>query len=80
MAMTKNKQIKVRIFSDGQVQAEVMGIAGKKCTDYISVLEELLDADTVDSEYTSEYYLQANAYTETTINPSVSNTIQSNKD
>lgn len=51
-----SKQIKLRIFPDGQVQAETQGIKGKKCTDYIKILEELLEAETVDSEFTEEYY------------------------
>jgi Protein of unknown function (DUF2997) len=51
-----SKQLRVQIFQDGQIQAEVLGIKGKKCTDYISILEELLEAETIDSEYTSEYY------------------------
>lgn len=50
------KQIKLRIYPDGIVQAEVEGIKGKKCTKYIGIIEELLDAKVVDSEYTSEYY------------------------
>jgi hypothetical protein len=50
------KQIKLRIYPDGFVQAEVEGIKGKKCTEYIGIIEELLDAKVVDSEYTSEYY------------------------
>lgn len=50
------KQLKIQIFQDGQIQAEVLGIKGKKCTDYISILEELLEAETIDSEYTPEYY------------------------
>lgn len=50
------KQLRVQIFQNGQIQAEVLGIKGKKCTDYISILEELLEAETIDSEYTSEYY------------------------
>lgn len=51
-----SKQLKIQIFQDGQIQAEVLGIKGKKCTDYISILEELLEAETIDSDYTSEYY------------------------
>jgi hypothetical protein len=51
-----SKKLRIQIFQDGRIQAEVLGIKGKKCTDYISLLEELLDAETVDSEYTSEYY------------------------
>lgn len=50
------KQIRVRIFPDGTIKAEVMGIKGKGCMDYIEVLEQLLDAEVVDSEYTAEYY------------------------
>lgn len=50
------KQIKLRIYPDGIVQAEVEGIKGKKCTDYIKIIEGLLEAKVVDSEYTSEYY------------------------
>lgn len=52
------KQIKLKIFPDGQVQAEVQGFRGKKCTDYISILEQILDAEAVDSERTPEYYLE----------------------
>jgi hypothetical protein len=50
------KQLRIQIFQDGQIQAETLGIKGKDCTDYISILEELLEAETIDSEYTSEYY------------------------
>ncbi len=53
-----SKQIKLKIFPNGQVQAEVLGFRGKKCTDYISVLERLLDAEAIDSSRTPEYYLE----------------------
>lgn len=52
------KQIKLKIFPDGQVQAEVLGFRGKKCADYISILEKMLDAEAIDSERTPEYYLE----------------------
>ncbi|MDQ0090961.1 hypothetical protein J2T12_004387 [Paenibacillus anaericanus] len=51
-----SKQIRVRIFPDGQIKADVIGVKGKSCTEYIDILEQLLDAETVDSEYTAEYY------------------------
>lgn len=51
-----SKQIKIRIFPNGQVQAEVEGIKGKKCTDYMKLIEEILEADIIDSEYTPEYF------------------------
>ena len=50
------KRIQIQIFPDGRVQAETQGIKGKKCTEYINLLEELLEAETIDSEYKSEYY------------------------
>lgn len=50
------KQIRVQIFADGQIKADVIGVKGKACMDYIALLEQLLDAETVDSEYTAEYY------------------------
>ncbi|GMB09376.1 DUF2997 family protein [Thermolongibacillus altinsuensis] len=51
-----SKKIRIQIFPDGQIKADVLGVKGKKCTDYISILEELLEAETIDSEYTAEYY------------------------
>jgi len=50
------KQIKIHICPDGQVQAETYGVKGKACTDYIKVLEELLDAEVVQSAYKPEYF------------------------
>ncbi len=50
-----NEAFTVRIFPDGTVQAEVHGAKGKRCTDYIGILEELLEAESVDSAYTAEY-------------------------
>ncbi|MEL7671504.1 DUF2997 domain-containing protein [Methanobacterium sp.] len=49
------KSIKIEIFSDGTIQAETQGIKGKKCTDYIKILEEILESKITDSDYTPEY-------------------------
>ena len=49
------KSIKIEIFSDGTIQAETQGIKGKKCIDYIKILEEVLEAKTTDSDHTPEY-------------------------
>lgn len=49
------KSIKIEIFSDGTIQAETQGIKGKKCMDYIKILEEILEAKTLDSDRTPEY-------------------------
>ena len=60
------KRIQVQIFPDGRVQAETQGIKGKKCTEYIKVLEEILEAETIESEYTDEYYVTEHSTVEAT--------------
>lgn len=50
------EQIKIRIYPHGTVQAEVAGVKGKKCTNHIGIIEDLLNAKVIDSEYTPEYY------------------------
>lgn len=60
------KRIQIQIFPDGCIQAKTQGIKGRKCTEYIGVLEEILEAETVDSEYTAEYYATEDATIEST--------------
>ena len=50
------KQVRIQVFADGRIQADVHGIKGKKCANYIRILEEIMDARTVDSDYTPEYF------------------------
>lgn len=59
------KRVRVQIFPDGRIQAETHGIKGKKCTEYIRILEEILEAETVESEYTAEYYVTEETTIET---------------
>ncbi|MGC7095135.1 DUF2997 domain-containing protein [Amycolatopsis lurida] len=40
---------------DGSISAETHGVTGSKCLDYIPLLEDLLDAETVSSEFTEDY-------------------------
>ena len=49
------KQIEIRIYKDGTIQSETHGIKGRKCMDYMEVLQELLQARITDSEFTPEY-------------------------
>ena len=51
-----SQRVEIRIFPDGRVQAETGGIKGKACTNYIHILEELLDAVAVESKRTPEYF------------------------
>lgn len=51
-----NKKVQIRITEDGKFYAETIGMKGKECLSIIEVLEELLDAETIDSDYTAEYF------------------------
>lgn len=50
------KKIKIKLTEDGNIFAETIGIKGKECLQYIELLEELLDAESIDSNFTKEYY------------------------
>lgn len=50
------KLIRIAIFPDGRVQADVEGVKGKACTDYIGVLKDMLKAEVIDSSFTPEYF------------------------
>lgn len=49
------KRIQINVGSDGNIKAETLGIHGAKCLDYVSVLEDLLDAQSVESHFTADY-------------------------
>ncbi|RBY84318.1 DUF2997 domain-containing protein [Blastococcus sp. TF02A-26] len=53
--MPARVELHVRIGADGTVVAETHGITGTACLDYVSLLENLLEATTVDSTYTADY-------------------------
>jgi hypothetical protein len=50
-----SRRIVVTINRDGSIKAETLGIKGKTCLDYVPLLEELLEAETVQSEFTADY-------------------------
>jgi DUF2997 family protein len=50
-----SRRIAVTINRDGTIKAETLGIKGKTCLDYMPLLEELLDAETVRSAFTADY-------------------------
>ena len=49
------KQIKIRVYPDGRIESETVGIKGKSCLNYIKEVENLTGAKTIKSEFTSEY-------------------------
>ena len=48
------KQIQIRIFPNGEIEAETRGMTGKTCLQYISEIERLTDSVATDSEYTND--------------------------
>ncbi|ASS87230.1 MULTISPECIES: DUF2997 domain-containing protein [Geobacillus] len=52
----EEKKIIIKITEDGKIFAETSGMKGKQCLEYIQILEELLEAETIDSEFTHEYF------------------------
>lgn len=49
------KKLKIKLLPDGTIQVETLGIKGKKCEDYIPLIEELTNAKVVSKSYTKEY-------------------------
>lgn len=52
------KQIKIRVYPDGRIESETVGIKGKSCLGYIKDIENLTGAKVVHSEFTEEYHQQ----------------------
>ena len=50
------RKLQIKLLPDGTIQVETFGIKGKKCEDYIPLIEELTNAKVVSKEYTKEYY------------------------
>lgn len=51
-----SKKIKIRLLPNGEIQMETLGIKGKKCLEYVKILQKLIDARIVDTKLTDEYY------------------------
>ena len=51
-----SKKLIIKIKKDGSIEAETKGIKGKKCENYVKLIEELTDSKVIDKEYTSEFY------------------------
>lgn len=62
------EQIIVKIQADGEIKVETLGMKGEACLDVIELMEQLLQAETIDSAYTAEYYEQKNLNSSTVQN------------
>ena len=71
MVLLMTKKIKIEILPDGSISAKTDGIKGKECLDYIKILEAMLEAKTVDSDFLKEYYEieELNTFTSEKITP-----------
>ncbi len=54
------KKIQIRIGPDGTIEAETFGIKGKSCLELIPLLEKIMEAKAVDSDYKPDYYEEDN--------------------
>ncbi|CAL2085413.1 DUF2997 domain-containing protein [Tenacibaculum sp. 190524A05c] len=50
------KKIIIEITNSGAVKAKVEGVKGKRCLEYISVLEDLIEGETLEHELTHEFH------------------------
>lgn len=49
-------KIQIRLRPDGGIDAETLGIKGKSCLDFIQVLEKIMAARAIDSDYKPDFY------------------------
>lgn len=52
------KQLKITLLPNGEIQMQTVGVKGKKCLDYVQMLELLADARITKQTLTNEYYEQ----------------------
>lgn len=50
-----SKRIRFEITASGEIRAKTLGMKGEECLDYVELMEQLLDARAVDSQFTEEY-------------------------
>lgn len=55
--MATTGQLIIRMRVDGTIQAETKNIHGDACVPFAAVLEDLCDAEAIESDYTQDYYL-----------------------
>lgn len=58
------KRLRIRIYQDGYVQTETIGVMGKKCEDHLNLCEKILQHRVVEKVYTDEYYERIQENTE----------------
>ncbi len=54
--MAPREQLIIRLRVDGSIEAETKHIHGDACVPFAALLEDLCDAEAIDSAYTRDYY------------------------
>lgn len=49
------QQLRIEITDNGEVNVKTIGMNDERCLDYVPILEKILDAETVHSEFTEEF-------------------------
>ena len=50
------KQMKIKLLPNGEIQMSTHGIKGKKCLEYIEIFKKLVDVKITDTQLSQEYY------------------------
>ena len=72
--MADRGQLIIRLRVDGTIQAVTQGIHGSACVPFAAVLEDLCDAEAIDSDYTQDYYVAAHTEEQTALREQHDNT------
>ncbi len=54
--MAPRGQLIIRLRVDGSIEAETKHILGDACVPFAALVEDLCDAEAIDSAYTQDYY------------------------
>lgn len=50
------KQIRIKVLSNGHIEAETLNYKGQSCQDALHIIESLTNSRVIDSQYKAEFY------------------------
>lgn len=74
-----SEQIRIEITPNGEIHAKTIGMDDESCLDLVPILEDLLDAETISSEFTEEF-LRAQVHVTTETKAKVKRNITQERD
>lgn len=66
--MTDRRQLVIRLHVDGTILAETRHFHGDACLPFAAILEDLCDAEAIESAYTQDYHATVSAGEQTARN------------